>query len=340
MVAWEDLGTVENAGTVASHLIAGLSDAGFDIVALRDYPLTALLESAELHVEFEDDLSAGFCGGGGYYRDDPPTIHLHQATYRRDNFTLLHELGHHLQRRHPDWHWILMDIHPQEVRRSVEEAVSNDFAAQVLMPVDQSDLDATAIHPADVMAGIFARTGASRSAAMQRVRGMLPRAARWILAVADEDGRVITSLSTYEDAQPPIDLVQEGFREVYAEAVDGGVRRDFLEGVEYRTGSVLSDMRVEAVLDHQERYVFIALRPTAVNGAGTLTFPSAECSNPACGEFFSPRQSPGRCDSCQQFRCPTCRRCSCEATRSATVCPGCNLAYTASELAGAEHECF
>jgi hypothetical protein len=51
--------------------------------------------------------------------------------------------------------------------------------------------------------------------------------------------------------------------------VDSVVRQEFHEGIEYLTGSVLDGMHVEAALDHEERYVFLALRPTTANGSGT-----------------------------------------------------------------------
>ncbi len=235
------------------------------------------MRSTEITIEIEDGLAATGCGGGGYYRPSPPTIHLHPATSRRDNFTLLHELAHHLQQSHDQWGFALIDMTDRE-RREIEEAVCDQFAAQILMPVDDTDRHATSLHPpADVMSGLFARSAASRSAALQRVREMLPEGARWLLAVADLDGgwsprqrAPMTIHSRRRDSRK-----KGGFRRVAAEAMESAVRREFHEGIEYKkTGSVLDGMRVEAALDYEERYVFLALRPTTANGgAGTWTFP-------------------------------------------------------------------
>lgn len=337
MITWEECGHTGRAGDVAAALIAECDT--FDFGALGDDPLVALQEYDEVAVSIEENLRPGGCGGGGYYRPDPPTIHLHRATGRRDNFTVLHELGHHVQQRHSAWSWVLMDIPPDE-RRSVEEAVANHFAAQILMPVSQDDRDASAHHPADVMAGIFARTTASRAAALQRVREMLPRRSRWMLAVSELDGVVTTSCSSYDDPQPPTGFAQSGFRQIADEASEGPVRREFHEGIEYRTGSVLDGMRIEAALDFEERYLFVALRPTAVNGTGTWTYPEQECSNPGCGSFFATQDSTGRCGTCLDYKCPVCRLCGCAIMERPAVCGQCNMAFTPAEKASGEHDCW
>jgi len=326
-----------DAGAIAARIIAECTT--FNFAALRDDPFGTLVRSAEITVEIEEGLVDIGCGGGGYYRPLPPTIHLHPATSRRDNFTLLHELAHHLQQSHDQWGYMLIDMEDR-VRRNIEEQVCDRFAAQVLMPVGDTDLYVTSLHPADVMAGLFARSEASRSAVLQRVRGMLPPGSRWLLAVADLDGVVITSASTYDDPQPPKGLAQEGFRNVAAEAMNCAVRREFHEGVEYQTGAVLDDMRVEAALDNEERYVFLALRPTTVNGLGTWTFPLQECSNPVCEKTFQAKSSSGRCGVCQQFKCPHCQRCSCSVANRPTKCTSCRMEYSVSEMASGNHECW
>lgn len=337
MDGWEDLAVGRDAHAIASRIIAECTT--FNFAALRDNPLGAVMGSVGIEVEIEDGLIETGCGGGGYYRPKPPTIHLHPATYRRDNFTVLHELGHHLQQTHDQWGFTLIDMAERE-RRDIEEKVCDQFAAQVLMPVSDTDRHATSLHPADVMAGLFARWEASRSAVLQRVREMMPQGARWLLAVSDLDGVVITSATTYDDPQPPKGLVQEGFRRVAVEAVDAAVRREFHEGIEYKTGSVLDGMRVEAALDHEERYVFLALRPTTANGAGTWTYPSRECSNPACEKAFQATSSSGRCETCQDFKCPHCHRCGCTAPAPPEKCGTCFLPYTPAEMASGNHECW
>lgn len=337
MDGWDELAANRDTRAIAARIIEECTT--FNLSALGSDPLGTLSRSTGIKVEIEDDLVDTGCGGGGYYRPSPPTIHLHPAAYRRDNFTLLHELGHHLQQTHDQWGFALIDM-ADGVRRKIEEQVSDQFAAQVLMPVGAGDRLDASLHPADVMAGLFARLEASRPAIMMRVLEMLPAGSRWILAVADLDGVVTAAASTYDDPQPPKGLAQEGFRRVAAEAVDSAVRREFHEGIEYKTGSILDDLRVEAALDYEERFVFLALRPTTVNGSGTWKYQSQECSSPVCGKTFQTRMSSGRCDSCTDFKCPNCNRCSCTAPPRPTRCPSCFTEYSVAEMASGNHECW
>lgn len=337
MNGWNQLTESCDARAIAARIIE--ETVTFNLAALRNNPLETLTQSPEIVVIIEDNLVNTGCGGGGYYRSSPPAIHLHPATSRRDNFTLLHELGHHLQQTHCQWGYALIDMNDWD-RRKIEEAVCDQIAAQILLPVTDADRHATYSHPADVMAGLFARSEASRSATVQRVREMLPADSRWILAVADLNGAVVTSGTTYSDPPPPKHLVQEGFRRVAAEARESAVRREFHEGLEYRTGAVLDGLRVEAVLDHEDRYVFLALRPTSASGSGVWTYPSRECSNPVCEASFQAQQSSGRCENCQDFVCPRCDRCTCTAPQRPTTCTTCFMPYTLAEMASGSHECF
>jgi hypothetical protein len=334
---WDDLAASHDARAIAARIIEECTT--FNLAALRDAPLGTLSRNSGIAVEIEDGLTDTGCGGGGYYRPSPPTIHLHPATWRRDNFTLIHELGHHLQQTHDQWGFALIDM-TDGVRRKIEEQVCDQFAAQVLMPVGERDRRDASLHPADVMAGLFARSEASRPAIMLRVREMLPAESRWVLAVADLDGVVTTSASTYDDPQPPKGLAQEGFRRVAAEAMDSAVRREFHEGIEYRTGTVLDGMYVEAALDHEERYVFLALRPATANGSGTWDYQSQECSNPVCEKTFQTHRSSGRCETCTDFKCPHCHRCSCTAPPRPTRCPSCFTEYSVAEMASGNHQCW
>ncbi|QSM41753.1 ImmA/IrrE family metallo-endopeptidase [Mycobacteroides abscessus subsp. abscessus] len=337
MDGWDELVADLDAKAIAARIIEECT--AFSVAALGADPLGTLLRSTGIEVEIEDGLVDTGCGGGGYYRSTPPTIHLHPAAYRRDNFTLLHELGHHLQQTHDQWGFTLIDM-ADGGRRKIEEKVSDQFAAQVLMPVGDGDRRDAALHPADVMAGLYARSEGSRPAVMLRVLEMLPEGSRWILAVADLDGVVTAAASSYDDPQPPKGVAQEGFRRAAAEAMESAVRREFHEGIEYKTGSILDDLRVEAALDYEERFVFLALRPTTVNGSGTWKYQWQECSNPVCGKNFQTRLSSGRCDTCTAFKCPHCNRCSCTAASPPTKCGTCFLPYTPAEMASGNHECW
>ena len=117
--------------------------------------------------------------GSGYYRPDPPTIYLHSSLYRRNAFTVLHELAHHLQRHHNEWGFHLMDIRDTNHRLRIEEIVCDRFAAKVLLPAERISDDALC-HPADAMAGLYVSPNLSHSAAIQSVAASFPPHARWI----------------------------------------------------------------------------------------------------------------------------------------------------------------
>jgi hypothetical protein len=311
---------------------------GYELDRLRFDAYGTLDRSPEIELVLQDDLTSG-CGGGGYYDPDPPTIHLHPSIHRRDNFTLLHELGHHVQERHPEWAFVLLDL-SAHARRLAEETVSDEFATQLLMPWTDDPLESRNVHPADVMAGLFNDTPASRSAVLHRVARLLPKEAKWILAVADADGVVRSAISTYADAHPAKGLRQPGFAALVDEAQSGPVRRSFVEGVHYSTGSQLHEMRAEAVSDPDGRYLFIALTPEAQFGTGTITSPTFECSSPSCGRTFDAKWVKRWWSKCGDPHCSWCDRCGCDPTDTGKTCPQCNIRLTPAEVASGEHECW
>ena len=333
---WEVLLTKGLYNDIALRLINDC--ASFDFDALRSNTYVALQQSNEVHLSLQDGLAYG-CGGGGYYRAKPPIIYLHPSILRRDNFTLLHELGHHIQIRHEEWSFILLDL-PRDSRRHTEEAVCDQFASCVLMPWDGGTLDNRECHPADLMAGLFAETNASRSAVMTHVKKLFPASAKWILAVAAVDGRVQSSATTYSDYPPPKGVIQPESASLAAEAVNGRVCRSLSEGIRYNTGSILDGMRAEATLDHEGRYLFVALTPLARFGTGRITRQVLECSNPPCERTFDASEVAAICGTCAEPRCPHCSSCSCAMMDSGQLCPKCYLVVSPGEVANGSHECW
>jgi hypothetical protein len=334
---WEGLQREGRYGEVAALLIEQFT--GYDLDALRLDAYGALNRSSEVNLVLQDALTGG-CGGGGYYRAEPPTIYLHPSIRRRDNFTLLHELGHHVQQQHPEWAFVLLDLSPHALRLA-EETVSNEFAIQVLMPWDGDPLDSRNVHPADVMAGLFENSPASRSAVVHRVARLLPKEAKWILAVSDANGVVESAHTTYADPQPARASNQPGFAALANEAESGPVRRNFAEGIQYATGSQLHEMRAEAVLDPDGRYLFVALTPQARFGTGRMIWPTFECSSPSCGNTFDAKYVKlVWCEKCGDPHCTRCNRCGCDPTDTGRTCPSCNIRLTQAEVELGNHECW
>lgn len=335
MTDWDVLLAKQDYEEIALQLVQNCD--AFDFEALRTDTYTALSRYAGIEIYLCDELTYG-CGGGGYYRPKPPTIYLHPSILRRDAFTLLHELGHHIQITHHEWGFILLDL-PRGARRSAEEAICDQIAAQVLMPWRGGALVAHECHPADLMAGLHESSMASRTAVMMRVMKLFPDSAKWILAIADLDGRVQSSATTYGDAQPAKDSVQPGFAALAAESISGRVRRVFSEGVVYTTGGVLEEMRAEAVLDYEGRFVFVALTPIARFGVGRVRYPTYDCGNPSCGRIFETRYAYRTCQRCGEPQCPNCRSCGCEIATSGQICSECFVLISPGEIANNTHEC-
>jgi hypothetical protein len=314
---------------------------GLDLPYLREEPWGAISEMPTLSI-LELDTLPGMCGGGGYYDHRSRTIYLHPSGRRRNNFTLLHELGHYVQRRHSEWSMVLLDDVHEGMRRKVEEAVSDHFAAAILLSAcEDLDLDPFVTSPALVASVLFSNSMASRSAALRHVGDVLRHGAKWVLAVADLEGRVIYAQCTYDQFPPKRGMVQPGFSRLAEEARDGLVRRAFSEGMVYQGGRELHEMKAEAVLDFEGTHVFVALTPIHRFGQGKIERVWHSCSNHGCEtEDFAPDALTEWCTgTCREPKCPTCGRCRCGGRSGAHQCPNCWIEVTAYEAAHNLHEC-
>lgn len=339
MTNWKALAQVADHQFIARALIDEAAD--LDLNHLRMDPWAAIADIPVLTV-LEQDALPGLCGGGGYYDHRLKTIYLHPSGRRRNNFTLLHELGHYLQRRHPEWSLTLLDdVHPG-IRRKVEEAVSDHVAASILLGAcDDPALDPMVASPALVASALFSNSMASRSAALHHVADILQNRAKWVLAVADLHGRVVYARCTYQQFPPKRGMVQPGFAKLADEASDGMVRRAFMEGMVYQGGRELHDMKAEAVLDFEGTHVFVALTPIHRFGLGTIEDAWYSCSNQGCEtDDFAPNAETEWCTgTCREPRCPTCGRCRCGGRSGAYQCPNCWIEVTAYEAEHNLHEC-
>lgn len=113
-------------------------------------------------------FSTGGCSVAGSYGDDkqPPALYVAlSASVRRRQFTVLHELGHHLQNTDPD----LGDAVVLATGDRFEDDACDLFAARVLLPdslVADCFGDRTPT-PGDIVA-LYTRSSASRAACVVR----------------------------------------------------------------------------------------------------------------------------------------------------------------------------
>lgn len=337
MTIWDRLAADGDTERIAHQLIVECTQ--LSIPALREDPIGVLDRYAGIKVIYSQEQAEAGCGkGGGYYRTEPPTIYLHPSSSRRTAFTVLHELGHHLQQHHVEWGFSLMDIRDSRQKMKIEEMVCDHFAAEILLPPDQTDEADLATHPADTMAGMFAHSAASRSATLQAVMRRMPPYAKWILCIVNPDGVVTTSQSTYSGYSPPKDHVHPELAQLASEAQSGPIRRGMSEAYTFSTGATLTEMWAEACCDYEGRYTFIALRPAQRFGVGKVREERFVCQNPSCPAELDSTRNLHRCQRCSQPYCPDCGTCSCDPKSTGQQCPECFAELTPYE-ARHGHEC-
>lgn len=337
MSIWDQLARKPDAERIAHQLIVECTHVS--IPALRADPVGTLDRYAGINVVYSQRQAEAGCGkGGGYYRADPPTIYLHPSSSRRDAFTVLHELAHHLQRHHPEWGFLLMDIRDGHQRLRIEETVCDRFAAEILLPPDQTDEETLASHPADVMAQLFENSQLSRPAVVRAVAGRMPAYAKWILCVIDPKGVVTTSQSTYSGYPPGKNQVHAPLAQLASDAQAGPVRKSMGEAYTYSTGATMTGMWAEACRDHEDRYTFIALRPEKRYGVGQVRDERFVCASPSCSVELDSTRRLRRCQRCNQQCCPSCGTCSCDPVSTGKQCTVCFAELTPYEVRHG-HEC-
>lgn len=328
MSTWDALAASHDTTAIACQLIEECTQ--LDIAALRDDPIGTIDRYPGIKLVYAPHADAG-CGSG-YYRPDPPTIYLHSSLYRRNAFTVLHELAHHLQRHHIEWGFHLMDIRDTKQRLRTEEMVCDRFAAEVLLPAERISDDALC-HPADAMAGLYINSNLSRSAVVQNVAmSMLPQA-RWILCVVDQYGVVTTSKDVNSGQYPPAKGSYHPELAIIAEeAADHPVRKTLAKAFEYSNRATLTDMWAEACRDHENRYTFIAMRPTKRFGLSEVVDERFVCNNVSCDKELDSTRNLRQCPRCKEPKCPECNTCGCETGNTDEKCPDCQCILTLYEV--------
>lgn len=144
--------------------------------------------------------SALGCSVAGGYRETPPTLIVAESmSRRRQHFTLLHELGHHIQRTHLDLGRTIMR---QADRVGFEDAACDAFAASVLLPDEMVEHASTDYGgpTAQTAVDLFEMSNASRAAIAVRIAGRLKGAGA--AAVLNESG-IVTFAAARGSVYPP-----------------------------------------------------------------------------------------------------------------------------------------
>jgi hypothetical protein len=328
---------------LAASVFAELARTALDVVpaghadALRWTPAEAIRTHFGLAVETLPIAATSACSVEGRYDEGLGRIVIAPGVHhRRETFTLLHELGHHLAYQVN----AVADFLEAAATEDAEEDFADALAAAILLPEELVARHITPAGPdATDVAALFndpdcrASREACVVAAAQRLQGS------GYVVVADLDGTVrfaARSRTPYRisrnTAQAPDSTL--------ARAGRGSRARAEAETLRYRTGHATDPHAADAA--RHGDYVFGVFTTGRPAWAGALWIPpdsgppveQAACPHPACGHEWNAFGHP--CSVCGEHRCPACDRCECSspsAPRSA-LCSGCFLYVPPRQLAG------
>ena len=290
-----------------------------------------------------DSVTQARCSvAGGYvYTTDPPTLTIAESmSSRRQQFTALHELGHHLQKN--DAELAVAVLRQRGDNDAFEDAACDLFASLVLIPDDllPARSDGRSPSAADVVA-LFERTRASRAACCVRIANEL--GTHGVVAVLDAAGTVSFAAARGEVYPPARGSSQAGTPLVAAALRRGGNARVDDTFVRYRTGDRSTLLYGDAVWTGEYLITVAVLdragwKRFAPPRTGSSEFVPRNWTCEVCGEEFTPDGDCGRCRTprCSAGHCTCalaaerqCRQCfqllgpSRFSSRTDTVCRDC-----------------
>lgn len=315
----------------ARRLLEPLGQGAHDALAAR--PDDAVRDLFGIAVTVSARALQSDCGIDGLYFDRPPRIEVAaSASRRRENFTVCHEFGHHLQRGDDE----LMLLYEQlgAAGEAVEEDVADTVAAELLMPSDRVRTVIGGAGPrAEDVARLFDETQASREACCVRAAQTL-RGPGYVV-LADVDGTV-----RFAAAAGTVYRVGRGAaqhdRHLLARAGRSGSARG-TERLAYASGTLSDWMHADAVA--RRGFVFGVFTAAPPPWGGLSVLPSegprgADVSCPHCEQDFEAFGRP--CGTCGDHRCTACGRCSCDPSpgRPDRLCAECFITKPASQFDG------
>jgi len=330
---------------IATELVR-LEDArgAVSMKALGESPEEAVSESNELELEFTTSPHAG-CSVFGYYKYRPnqtSIIFVHPSnTLARDNFTIAHEYGHHVQRQHEAWANVLYSLQARE-RQFVDERTADAFAAAVLIPAELVTPESAWL-TSRTIASVHENVLASRSAVAARILEIASPDDFATVIVCGSDGTVIFARTNGDEVFTPArGVVQTGLATLFssAQSADGHAQRELSDGLKASSGWVQDDVVGDLSIDHTGEYAFVVLRSAQKFGRKPKWSTSEiECSSLACESVFKVDESIEFCAECHEPKCPNCSSCACEPQLTST-CLNCFVQLSVAEQSGViEHVC-
>lgn len=313
----------------SSHLREALRASSPEVAAIASAdPQGALALVPGVTVRWTYDQPKGACALGGVYDGDsePPTITLRRFTNdKRNNFTALHELGHHLLYGDEDWQYRVLPTLGDKAR-VVEEKIVNDFAATLLVPTSVVQRHLGAGVTATGLRQMVAETEASATTCCISALN-LP--GQRLVMLADVEGRIWYSDSNGTPYNPGKRVVQP-LLATAAERALGEGQHTLVggEGIRYSKGWADTDVRIDVAL--HEGLVIAVVTSTRPDSRTRLSADwNEECA--ACGAHFRLDASSGQCATCGDWKCSECRGCECTNAKS-VVCTRCWVALSVAEV--------
>lgn len=324
-----DLGRV-NAQYWADVLIAGLDPDVRD--ALSKDPRAALREHLHLKVRATDQAprrgDQGTCDGISILNKGT-VIYVPTPESRRENFTMLHEGGHHLASKNDDLlDWVADQRDQKETMRVLEE-VCDRFAAGLLLPPGLIDGILDGHRPAaSHFVELFKQSSASREVcaiALSKRLGCegfvaLISRNRWQVMFASRvaDTRPYAWRDDEIPATHPLRTLAVGSSGRFEGWWDapGGDRR------EYYVDAISDDRHIYAIFSDDDLWKIAKFHGRATSSIRSGGLYTAEVHCRSCGFQGITHQFP--CSTCGKPHCPQCKKCECEhRERNLVVCSGC-----------------
>lgn len=307
---------------VALALIAELIEAGYQLEDLAYDPFGTLQRRSDINVSVEESLGKA-CHVDARYDDrySPPVIHVRQSrTERRNNFSILHELAHHIQANSDTWANLAYTLRP-DLRARLKEKVADSIAAILLLPdelVDECIGDAVGGITAKGVRALHERSQASISACLVR---SLDRSGERVVMLADSDGNLYFSGNSDGGLiQPSKNKPQTDLRTLYERALisEGNIANMAASvGFEYLSGSTYANISYQGTLIGSNLVVVATRANNEFHGWGD----GERHTGSICMHEFQIASSTGKCAVCKEHFCPKCGQCNCpDKTKYCSSC--------------------
>lgn len=326
-------------------MIAKWTAAGNDLEELTLDALRSLADRTDLSLQTvpervpdEAKLSCSVAGGYRWNTTPPILIVAESMSRRRQQFTALHELGHHIQKTDLELGERVLK-HRDAV--NFEDSCCDGFAAKLLLPDDLVNgiVDPRGPTAADAVQ-LFEASNASRAAVAVRLAQLLKGPG--VIAVLDEDS-VVTFAAAHGDFFPPArrsvqssnPLVQAAF----GAARDKVVARTNSR-ILYRDGHLSDELYGQAAWADGRLFIvmvessasWLSYSPPRLD---TAQYPNSrwdQCE--VCEEGFEVKVV---CRTCGQPKCPR-GHCGCTTAREIT-CTECFITKHTSQFPAGSSVC-